>query len=129
MPNETPKDNDDGVTLPHVPQTGSHNARPSSNGFSARQSPEKSTSTSPPKGKKQTGRCGTQPVQDAVLLPAVHQQPGTAQASSENLKAEERLNQLVGVLVEATLARFSEVSEDEKQGKTYNSPGSSKGTS
>ena len=48
MANETPKDNDDGVTLPHVPQASSHNARPGSNGFSARKDPNDSSSTSPP---------------------------------------------------------------------------------
>jgi len=44
MANEIPNENNDGVTLPH----GSHNARPSSNGFSARKDPNDSSSTSPP---------------------------------------------------------------------------------
>ena len=54
-----------------------------------------------------------QPVR-VVLLPPVHQQPGAAPASPEHLKAQERLNQLVGVLVEAALVRFKELSGDER---------------
>lgn len=57
-----------------------------------------------------------QPIQ-VVLLPPVQQQPGIASASHEHLKAQERLNQLVGVLVEAALVRFKELSGDEKRGE------------
>ena len=49
-----------------------------------------------------------------VLLPPV-QQPGTEPANPEHVKAQERLNQLVGVLVEAALVRFKELSGDEER--------------
>ena len=54
MANEIPNENNDGVTLPH----GSHNARPSSNGFSARKDPHDSSSTSPPNGQHDVARAG-----------------------------------------------------------------------
>ena len=51
-----------------------------------------------------------QPVQ-VVVLPPVYQQP-SAEAGSEGLKAQQRVDQLVGILVEAALVRFRELSGD-----------------
>lgn len=60
-----------------------------------------------------------QPIQ-VVLLPPVQQQPGVAPTSPEHLKAQERLNQLVGILVEAALVRFSELQQTSDGEKLYN---------
>ncbi len=51
-----------------------------------------------------------------VVLPPVYQQP-SAEAGSEGLKAQQRVDQLVGILVEAALVRFKELSGDERQGE------------
>ena len=56
-----------------------------------------------------------QPVQ-VVVLPPVYQQPGV-EAGSEGLKAQQRVDQLVGILVEAALVRFKELSGDGRQGE------------
>jgi len=62
-----------------------------------------------------TRRRKKQPVQ-VVVLPPVYQQP-SAEAGSESLKAQQRVDQLVGILVEAALVRFSELSADERRGE------------
>ncbi len=67
------EDDNDDMKQPLNQEDGSSNARPGSNGLSARQSPEKSASTSPPKRKKKSGRREKQPIQ-IVLLPPVSQQ-------------------------------------------------------
>ena len=51
-----------------------------------------------------------------TVLPPVCQQP-RAEAGSESLKAQQRVDQLVGILVEAALVRFKELSGDEGQGE------------
>ncbi len=56
-----------------------------------------------------------QPVQ-VVVLPPVYQPP-SAEVGSESLKAQQRVDQLVGILVEAALVRFKELSGDEGHGE------------
>ena len=124
MPNETPKDNDDGVTLPHVPQTGSHNARPGSNGFSARRDPNDSSSSSPPDDEDDsTSDGGTDirskvhvrilpPVSVAALpdfpvRPAYDGEP----TEVEKIEGEKRLGLVIGILAEADLKRLQELIE------------------
>ena len=48
-----------------------------------------------------------------VTLPPVYRQP-SIEAVSESLKAQQRVDQLVGILVEAALVHLSELSEGEK---------------
>jgi len=62
-----------------------------------------------------TRRRKKQPVQ-VVVLPPVYQQP-SVEAGSESLKAQQRVDQLVGILVEAALVRFKELSGDEGHGE------------
>ena len=51
-----------------------------------------------------------------TVLPPVYQQP-SAEAGSESLRAQQRVDQLVGILVEAALVRFKELSGDEGHGE------------
>ena len=53
------------------------------------------------------------PLVQVTVLPPVYQQP-SIEAGSESLKAQQRVDQLVGILVEAALVRLSELSEGEK---------------
>lgn len=74
------------------------------------------TGQSPGKGSASKSHPKKQPLQ-LVLLPPVYPQSVTAKRSPDNQKAQERLNQLLEVLVEAALRRLSELSQDEKYGK------------
>ncbi len=89
------EDDNDGMEQPS--NQGVSNARSGSNGFSARQSPEKSGSTSPPSSEQNNGsRC----------------------QSYEELDAEARLRKILELLVEVDLVRLSDVLGSDGQKST-----------